>query len=737
MKDRFINIIQNCLPYGLVYSYQKNFNKNNSHSNVKMINFQVNNYCNSRCVMCGIWKNNDNNIINVKQFGNILKDEIFIETDSIGITGGEPILINNLFDYYKTAIEVLPNLRSLSIITNGLLVDRFKRYIKDISNLCKYKKKLFSVMISLDGTKEVHDKNRGIEGNFQRVIEIIDWLQNEKIPFMTGTTITKLNVWNLDELLCFMHEERIFGRFRIAEFIDRLDIKKDEYNDIIRNFNEDEIYQLCLFFTKLEYYWEKDVNVKNTYKSIRNMLLGGIRLIECPYKNGLAVNLDCHGQLSYCAPKSPIIGDLFSYCGKYIYEKNLNVLEKIKKNDCVNCIHDYHASPSQYLIDELEYEDKYKKLISISSYNNKCNIELDYTLPIRQEKYSVFIIGWYGTETVGDKAILKGIIDDYLQKYGYNINIWISSLFPFVTERTIKELAIDARIIPVYNQLFFECAAKANEVIVGGGPLMEIQELSLILWAFHISKKNGNHNLIYGCGIGPLHTDEGIQAVKEILEMSDEIWLRDTKSLEIAKKIMNIKKPICTVLDPSILYIRKIQAKISPQKINYKVSFFLRELPFDYFSMSFEEFQNFKENFERGLANNIKVLCDQLNLIPHFYAMQNLAMGADDRDFNFRFIHKYFSDRDVYVEKRLSTIDNTIEAMKSSIFNICMRFHSVVFSDTLAQNYFAIDYTTGGKIHSFLEDKGKIDCLIHVEDIRTKEDYLYKKFKDYKYTVNG
>ena len=55
-------------------------------------------------------------------------------------------------------------------------------------------------------------------------------------------------------------------------------------------------------------------------------------------------------------------------------------------------------------------------------------------------KHVVFIVGWYGTETTGDKAILGGIIIDYQKKYK-NLDFVIASLEPFITEQTLKELS--------------------------------------------------------------------------------------------------------------------------------------------------------------------------------------------------------------------------------------------------------------------------------------------------------
>jgi polysaccharide pyruvyl transferase WcaK-like protein len=46
-----------------------------------------------------------------------------------------------------------------------------------------------------------------------------------------------------------------------------------------------------------------------------------------------------------------------------------------------------------------------------------------------------------------------------------------------------------------------------------------------------------------------------------------------------------------------------------------------------------------------------------------------------------------------------------------------MRYHSVVFAETLKVNYMALDYTNGGKIRGFLKDNNKLDRIIAPEDL--------------------
>ena len=53
-------------------------------------------------------------------------------------------------------------------------------------------------------------------------------------------------------------------------------------------------------------------------------------------------------------------------------------------------------------------------------------------------KLKATIIGWYGTETIGDRAILAGIIR-LLSEVASDIVIELGSLSPILSERTLRD----------------------------------------------------------------------------------------------------------------------------------------------------------------------------------------------------------------------------------------------------------------------------------------------------------
>jgi len=669
--------------------------------------------------MCDIWRAHNKQTMSINTFENIIERPFFSSIQHIGISGGEPSLVENLVDYYRIAIKKLPNLSSISIIFNCINIENTVNASFELYQFACKHNIAYKIMLSIDGIGKIHDINRGTSGNFNNACKVIDELSANRIAFCAGTTVTKNNVWNVDELLSFFLDKNIHGYFRVAEFINRLDNHK--CTNFIRNFSINEIYQLSIFFYKLILTYEENNDIKNTYHNIINVLHGGNRIISCPYARGIAINLDQSGSLTYCAPKGQPFAVLPRDNAEYAYKTNYFKLNEIKNVYCEQCIHDYHDMPLDELITKHEKEEKWKKYFTIQSYllNNSNLLSSLWNDITTNNNKTVFVIGWYGTETVGDKAILKGIVDYYRSKGDFTFAI--SSLYPFITERTIYELNIEASVIPVYSEKFFQYSASSYIICVGGGPLMELEELSLIMWAFKTAKRHNKKTHIFGCGIGPLYTDEKKNAVKEILTLADTIELRDKKSKELALEMY----PLCDISvipDPSVKVIS--EQKIISTKKNSILACYFRELTLEYRSnMTTDIFLEFKEQFEKALAENVRLLCTKHNLIPHFYSMHNFVVGNDDRDFNYRFA-KTLSDINPYVENKLSTVENIAIAMQNSIFNLCMRFHSVVFAYTLGVPFVAIDYTSGGKIHSFMDDHNMLNMLINMNEMLTSKDAL-------------
>lgn len=154
------------------------------------ITFSITNKCNSKCEICNIWKREPENELSLEEIGNIFKN---ISPSWINLTGGEPFLRNDLYKVAETIKD--ENVYLLNLTTNGLLGDKIVETVKNISEL-GYPK--FTVVVSLDGPKEVHDEIRGVDGNWEKAVKLyrkLRQLSQNKRNFHTffGYTISEYN----------------------------------------------------------------------------------------------------------------------------------------------------------------------------------------------------------------------------------------------------------------------------------------------------------------------------------------------------------------------------------------------------------------------------------------------------------------------------------------------------------------------------------------------------------------
>ena len=92
----------------------------------------------------------------------------------------------------------LPNLKSISIISNGTLKEQISKKLETIYLNCKNKGVKLNVTFSIDGYGDKHDEIRGVEGSFTKTIETIKSIQNEMHKYCDNLgvicTISKYNI---------------------------------------------------------------------------------------------------------------------------------------------------------------------------------------------------------------------------------------------------------------------------------------------------------------------------------------------------------------------------------------------------------------------------------------------------------------------------------------------------------------------------------------------------------------
>ena len=128
----------------------------------------VHSACNCRCVMCDIWKANaDKREISPEDLERHIDAIRALRVQRVMLTGGEPLLHRNLWALCRT----LQSLRiRVTLVTTGLLIEP---HAFDIASTVD------TVVISLDGDRDVHDAVRRVKGGFDRIARGVMALHGE------------------------------------------------------------------------------------------------------------------------------------------------------------------------------------------------------------------------------------------------------------------------------------------------------------------------------------------------------------------------------------------------------------------------------------------------------------------------------------------------------------------------------------------------------------------------------
>jgi polysaccharide pyruvyl transferase WcaK-like protein len=347
---------------------------------------------------------------------------------------------------------------------------------------------------------------------------------------------------------------------------------------------------------------------------------------------------------------------------------------------------------------------------TIELNNPNCDIVQHHDTKRAQK---VAILGWYGTETLGDKAILAGIIFNLLE-YGLNLeNITLVSLRPAYSKLTLIELGMEKVNLRYTYELKDnpELIQEHDLYIFGGGPLCDIEEIVDMMIIFSKAKSLGKMTMIYGCGIGPLNNPRYQEALRRLIRNTDYACFRDTLSLEkyspIIKELQKYDGNNCFI-DPATNYLRNFRDRVDwPLIQEAYVLFSFRKWPQMYADgLNSEEFHNKYTKFEEQMIRVIEQFMTQgyrVVLMP----MHNYFVGDDDREYYLNIVRKLRNGEKIKIISHDYTPEESINYFRHAKYAICMRFHSVVFSVSCNTPCIAIDYHYGkGKVSGFMETMG-------------------------------
>ena len=189
--------------------------------------------CNSRCNMCNIWKRYIDEPaelageISLEDIKKIFSSKYFDKMTNILITGGEPTLRRDFADIVGFFAEKYPGIE-MTNPTNAIKPDLIFSKYKEIME--KHNPKNYTLSVSLDGLEETHDKVRGIPGNFNNAIKLINLIKNNlpKINLGFSFTITPANYKDLLKVYDLSKELKIGFGFQFGQISEHYYVNADK-----------------------------------------------------------------------------------------------------------------------------------------------------------------------------------------------------------------------------------------------------------------------------------------------------------------------------------------------------------------------------------------------------------------------------------------------------------------------------------------------------------------------------
>jgi len=145
-------------------------------NNPKYLIFFVTSRCNAKCVFCHYRSQIDDtqrkkHELSLSEIEKIAQN--YGKISKLSFSGGEPFLREDLPEIVDAFIRYCDP-QIVDIPTNGSIPDRIQSMVKRILPLMEGR--ILDIQLSIDGTKEVHDRIRGIPGLYQKILQTFELL---------------------------------------------------------------------------------------------------------------------------------------------------------------------------------------------------------------------------------------------------------------------------------------------------------------------------------------------------------------------------------------------------------------------------------------------------------------------------------------------------------------------------------------------------------------------------------
>ena len=152
---------------------------------------EVTNWCNLRCIHCYKKAGESlNEEMSTQEWFSIIDELKELGVMTVAVTGGEPFMREDIFDILEYAVT---QCIGVNIFTNGTLIT--EEVVHALKSINPEK-----IMVSIDGTKQPHEKIRG-KNTFDKTVKGIHLLTENGVKVRSNTVIYTENVNDLESVI--------------------------------------------------------------------------------------------------------------------------------------------------------------------------------------------------------------------------------------------------------------------------------------------------------------------------------------------------------------------------------------------------------------------------------------------------------------------------------------------------------------------------------------------------------
>lgn len=299
----------------------------------------------------------------------------------------------------------------------------------------------------------------------------------------------------------------------------------------------------------------------------------------------------------------------------------------------------------------------------------------------------VVIVGWWGSETVGDVAILGQLLIE-CDEVAPGARVTLVSFDHAVSRETLRDLQrTDVDIVRVGPASAW-AAVSARALVHGGGPLME--SASMRPWALRawLARAAGAPVVIYACGIGPVRSHARQRAIASLLRASTHVALRDQASMEWDAALTREKAAVLS-FDPAFDFARGMRV---PHRVRHadQLALALREPPAAYLA-DLDPHES-TERFLDTVAGALNALGRERPLTLVGLVMHTGFADSDDHAIYARLRTRLHHPERLQVASGRHRVTQVVTALETSSAALTVRFHALIFALATQTPVVAIDY---------------------------------------------